>query len=348
MQPVTPKANYLRIATEEAWAPSQLIERYLGLLEDSSFHDPGFRALWKYLGTSPAQKAKDVIRRLSVLDEGRIQDMDAAGIDVQILSLTSPGVQVFDAPLAASLAEESNNILSEAITKHPTRLAGLAAAAPQDAHRAAKELERAVNTLGLKGLVINSHTRGEYLDDPKFWELLEAAESLDVPIYLHPNTPPASMIQPFLKRHMESAVYGFACETGLHALRMIFAGVFDRFPGLRIVLGHLGEGLPYWLSRIDYFHGSIVRSNRSPDVQPLRRLPSEYLKANFYYTTSGMAWEPAVMFVHQLMGPDRLLYAMDYPYQYELDEVPRLSSLPLENPDLEKLFCTNAQRLFKL
>src|SRR5262249_16580629 len=174
------------------------------------------------------------------------------------LSLTSPGVQIFDGETAVPLAISCNDQLADAIRKYPQRFAGLAAVAPQDPDAAAKELERGVRVLGLKGAIINSHTRGEYLDDSKFWPIFEAAESLDVPIYLHPNRPPRSWIGPFLETGLDGAIFGFAVETGLHVLRIVVSGVFDRFPRLQIVVGHLGEGLPYWLFRIDFMHARMV------------------------------------------------------------------------------------------
>ena len=183
--------------------------------------------------------------------------------------------------------------------------------------------------LGLKGAIVNSHTQGEYLDDEKFWDIFAAAEALDVPVYIHPNTPSNDMIKPFMARGLDGAVFGFAVETGLHALRLVVSGVFDRFPKLNIVLGHLGEGLPYWLFRIDFMHGASVRSGRYASQPKLARKASDYLRENFYYTTSGMAWAPPIRYVQQVMGMDRLMYAMDYPYQFVPEEVDVTDELPI-------------------
>src|ERR1700734_2244315 len=229
---MTKETDYLRIATEEAFAPPELIARYRKLLEDG-YDDPGFRSLWGfYSGASP--RATALAERIQDLGERRLRDMDDTGIAIQILSLTAPGVQVFDAPEATALARSFNDQLADAIRKHPDRFSGLAAIAPQDPDCAAKELERGVRQLGLKGAIVNSHTRGEYLDDPKFWDIFAACEALGVPLYLHPTTPSKAMIEPYLARGLDGAVFGFAAETGLHALRMIVAGVFDRFPRLQI------------------------------------------------------------------------------------------------------------------
>ena len=340
-------AGYSRIATEEAFAPPELLDRYRSLLQDGSIADPGFASLVGfYLGTSP--KAREVMARMTDLDELRIRDMDETGIAKQVLSLTSPGVQIFDAATATALARSSNDQLAEAIRKRPDRFAGLAAIAPQDPPGAARELERAVRQLGLRGAIVNSHTHGEYLDNPKFWEIFEAAAALRVPIYLHPYTPSPAMIRPFLERGLDGAIFGFAVETGLHMLRIVVSGVFDRFPELQIVLGHLGEALPYWLFRIDFMHDRMVASNRYPNVKKLNRKPSDYLKENVYVTTSGMAWHPPILYCQSVLGVDRVLYAMDYPYQFVPDEVRVTDSLPISDADKLKLYQTNAERVFAL
>ena len=335
------KVGYKRIATEEAWAPYDLLATYRKMAESKSIEDPGFVALWARLGANA-----QLVARLADIGEGRLRDMDATGIGVQLLSLTSPGVQVFDAVTANKIASDTNDQVAEAIRKYPTRFAGLAAAAPQDPKAAAKEIERGVRKLGLKGVIINSHTRGELLDDPKFWDIFEVAEALNVPIYLHPQAPPPAMIVPYVQRGLEGAIWGFAAESGLHALALIRSGAFDRFPKLRLVLGHGGEALPFWLSRIDYF--SRVRPNPPKGMAKLERKPSEYMKENIYVTTSGMAWSPVITFLQSVLGVERVLYAMDYPYQYEPAEVIATDSLPISNSDKKKLFQTNAEKVFAL
>lgn len=340
--------GYKRIATEEAWAPPELVQRYLRILEDKSLDDPGFYSLWGFFGTSPTPRARDLLARIQDMGERRIADMDAAGIDMALLLLTSPGVQVFEPGLASSLAIESNDILVDHIRRHPTRYAGLAAFAPNAPQAAAKEIERAVTKLGLKGAVMNSHTMGEYLDDEKYDDIFAALQALDVPLYIHPNTPSPQMVQPFLPRCLDAAIYGFGVETGLHALRLIVSGVFDRFPNLKIVLGHLGEGLPFWLYRLDYMHGGIVRSNRSPGARPLNKKISEYLRDNFFYTTSGMPWEPSISLVQRLFGHDKVMYAMDYPWQYTPEEVGMMEAMPLTAEQKKLFWQSNAERIFKL
>ena len=335
------KAGYKRIATEEAWAPAELLATYRKMAASKSIDDPGFVALWTRLGANA-----QLVARLADIGEGRIHDMDAAGINMQVLSLTAPGVQIFEPATANALASETNDQVAEAIRKYPARFCGLAAAAPQDPKAAAKEIDRSVQKLGLRGVIINSHTRGEFLDDPKFWDIFEAAEALNVPIYLHPQAPPPAMIVPYVERGLEGAIWGFGAESGLHALAIIRSGAFDRFPKLRVVLGHGGEALPFWLFRLDYF--SRVRPNNPKGGAKLKRKPSEYMKENIYVTTSGMAWSPVITFLQSVLGMERVLYAMDYPYQYELDEVTATDSVPISMSDKKKLFQTNAERVFAI
>jgi 5-carboxyvanillate decarboxylase len=343
-----PEPDYQRIASEEAFAPPELLDHYRALLKDGSNLDPGFMSLYGFYLGNPSARITDVMARMTDVGERRIHDMDQTGIAKQILSLTSPGVQIFNAPTAVALARSSNDFLADAIRKNPHRFAGLAAIAPQDPSAAAKELERGVNTLGLKGAIVNSHTQGEYLDDKKFWAIFEAAEALRVPVYIHPNTPPPAMIGPFLDRGLDGAIFGFAVETGLHILRIIVSGVFDRFPALRIVIGHLGEALPYWLFRVDFMHDRMVAANRYPSVRKLKRKPSDYMKENLYVTTSGMAWEPPILYAQAVLGVDRVLYAMDYPYQFVPAEVTVTDNLPISDADKKKLYQSNAEAVFNL
>jgi 2,3-dihydroxybenzoate decarboxylase len=338
--------GYLRIATEEAWATTEMLDLWRRLLEKKSFVDPGFESLWGFFLRSNITYTNVIVERLQDLGERRIRDMDATGIDRQLLLLTAPGVQVFDAATARGVAASSNDQLAEACRKHPGRFAGLAAIPPQDPPAAAKEMERAMTKLGLNGAVINSHTKGEYLSDTKFWPIFEAAEALNAAIYIHPQTPPPSMIQPFLKWGIETAAMGFAVEVAYHTVAIILSGAFDRFPKLKIVIGHGGEGLPFWLYRLDFMQQAVL--NNRPDLKPVKRRISEYLKQNVWITTSGMAWAPAILFCQQVMGADRVLYAMDYPYQYVAKEVRVTDRLPISSRHLKMLYQTNAERVFSL
>lgn len=340
--------GYLRIATEEAFAPPELLAAWREMLDTGSVDDPGFRSLWGFYLNSDSERATSLVRRLQDLGEHRLADMDATGIDRQVISLTAPGTQIFDADRAVAVATLANDQLAEACRRHPGRFSGLTAIAPQAPGHAVAEIERGAQSLGFNGVIINSHTHDQYLDDPKFWPIFEAAEALDTPIYLHPNTPSRGLIGPLLDAGLDGAIFGFAVETGLHLLRLIVAGVFDRFPGLRIVVGHLGEALPFWMSRIDYMHAATVRSRRYPQLRELAARPSDYLRRNVWATTSGMAWAPAIMFTRSVLGADRVLYAMDYPYQYVAEEVTAHDELPVSPADKKALFQTNAERVFRL
>jgi 5-carboxyvanillate decarboxylase len=342
------KPAYRRIATEEAFLTKDVLAAYMRLLDDKSFHDPGFRSLWGFYGTHKSERAVQINERLQDLGDRRIHDMDVTGIDHQIIALTAPGVQVFDPATASSLAIDANDQLAEACRKHPTRYTGMAAVAPHDPANAVKEMERAVRKLGFKAVIVNSHTLGHYLDEPQFAPVLEAAEALNVPIYLHPQTPPPNMIAPFLDAGLDGAVFGFGSETGLHMLRVITGGVFDRFPKLQFIIGHAGEALPFWLYRLDYMHTATVRSQRYASMKPLKHLVSHYLRNNVYVTNSGVAWQPAIEFCQKVLGVDRVLYAMDYPYQYVADEVGFCDAMTISDADKKAFFQTNAERVFKL
>ena len=321
-----PAAPYQRIATEEAFAPAELINIYRKILAKSDV-DPGFQGLMGFYMSSPSARAQHIMRCLQDLDQIRLQHMDEAGIDRQVIALTAPGVQVMDKETAVAFSRVANDELAEAVRRHPTRFTGMVAVAPQDPAAAALEIERGVTRLGMNAVIINSHTQGEYLSDSKFWDIFAAAEAHDVPIYLHPNSLPKNMIGSFQDCGLDGAIYGFGVETGLHALRIITAGVFDRFPKLQLIIGHMGEALPFWAYRLDYMHRATVLSNRYESIKPLRKKPSDYLRENFFITNSGVAWEPAIKFTQDIVGVDRVMYAMDYPYQYAVDEVTAMDNM---------------------
>jgi 2,3-dihydroxybenzoate decarboxylase len=288
------------------------------------------------------------MRCLQDLDQIRLQHMDEAGIDRQVIALTAPGVQVMDKATAVAFSRVANDELAEAVRRHPTRFTGMIAVAPQDPAAAALEIERGVTRLGMNAVIINSHTQGEYLSDSKFWDIFAAAEAHDVPIYLHPNSLPRNMIGSFQDCGLDGAIYGFGVETGLHALRIITAGVFDRFPKLQLIIGHMGEALPFWAYRLDYMHRATVLSNRYESIKPLLKKPSDYLRENFFITNSGVAWEPAIKFTQDIVGVDRVMYAMDYPYQYAVDEVTVMDNMAMSAEIKKKFFQTNAESVFKI
>jgi len=282
------------------------------------------------------------------LGERRIKEMDAAGVDVQVLSLCVPGCEQFEASDGAAMARQTNDELSAVIKKYPDRYIGLAALAPQDPDGAAKELERAVKQLNLKGVKLNSHVRGEYLDDPKYWIIFETAERLDVPIYLHPTLPSPSILKPYADYGFPLAgpPFGFGAETSLHAMRLIYSGLFDRYPKLKIVLGHMGEALPFWLYRIDfYWLKPWVDEALKPKIA---NKPSYYIKNNFVFTSSGMHYLPAFLCAYMAVGGDLLAFGADHPFESSKESLDALGTLPICDADLEKFYHGNAEKLFKM
>ncbi len=322
-----------RIAAEETFAVPEVLDALRDLLEREPDREPGLIA--------PPYIVTDTIRALTDLGESRLASMDAARIDKQLLSHWSPGVQVFDPDQGTELAQLVNDRLASAVADHPDRFAGLATIAPQSPGDAALELERAVSSLGLNGVMINSHTNGEHLDDPKYWAIFESAQALNTPIYLHPRTPPAQMYGAFTDYVMDRALWGYAAETSLHVIRLIMGGVFDAFPNLTIVLGHMGEGIPFWLDRLD----SVASRTGMPDLE---RLPSEYFRDNIYVTTSAMFWDPVLTFCQEVLGTDRIIFAVDSPFASSERATEWLDAAPIALEDKHKIYYENAERVFSL
>jgi predicted TIM-barrel fold metal-dependent hydrolase len=276
----------------------------------------------------------------------RLEQMDAAGIDFQILSLFDPGVQDDDdTARAVDHARRANDDLAETVRATPDRFGGFATLATQDPDAAADELERAVRELGLVGGLINGHTHGRYLDDPAYLGLFDCAQRLGVPIYLHPTTPhPAVMdawFAPYVKDGLHLASWGFAAETGTHVLRLIYSGLFDKFPRLQMILGHLGEMLPYAAYRIDRYYGLGGDGGGG-----LARLPSEYLRDNFHITTSGNFNPTAFACALDVMGPERVMFSVDYPMDDNVTGAEFLRDLQVDDDVRRKIAGENALRLF--
>jgi 5-carboxyvanillate decarboxylase len=280
----------------------------------------------------------------------RLAEMDAAGIDVSVLSLNPPGVQIYaDTARATSLAREMNDTLAHLIHQHPGRFAGLGAVAPQDPEAAATEVRRVTETLGFGGVLIGSHTHGRYLDEPGAEPLLDALVDQDATLYLHPRSPSPQMLGPFLDYGMVAALWGFQAEAGTHAIRLILSGTLDRYPDLKIVLGHLGEGLPFWLWRLDNIHARTYRwaSDRLHMVK-LELKPSEYIMRNFTLTTSGMFDQDVFGYTLDKVGAERLMFAVDYPYEDSNVATGFLDALDLTQEQRSLVSHANAERLFRI
>ena len=287
----------------------------------------------------------EFLPKLLDIGEGRIAAMDAHGIDMHVLSITVPGVQMFDADTATEMATLVNDRLAGAIAKHPSRLAGLGCFAPHSPKRAALEIERAITKLKLNGLIVNSHTFDQYYDDEMYFPFFEAAEALDAAIYIHPRAPAVGFDRPFDRYWMEAALWGYGVETATHALRLIFCGLFDRFPKLKIVLGHMGEGLPFWLTRLDFMHDEAVITGNAPK---LSLTPSEYFRRNFVITTSGQENPLALKYSIDMLGEDNVMWAIDYPYQPLEPAVRFMDTAPIPDSVKAKIYGGNAERVFHI
>jgi 2,3-dihydroxybenzoate decarboxylase len=331
------------IAAEEHFSIPEL-----GLAAQRFLASPAGRASgWHEAGAALEDATRERQAKLLLdLDSERIAAMDAAGIDRQLLLLSTVGnPQMLPAAEGTELARLANDRLADLVSRRPDRFAGLACVAPQDGAAAAAELDRAISVLGLRGLVINSHTEGEYLDAERFSPLLEAADALGVPIYIHPSLLPADAIRPYLAYGLMAAIWGFAAEASIHALRLILSGAFDRHPNLRIVLGHLGEHIPFSLPRIDIHHLQ-TKARAAPQLE---RLPSEYFKEHFYVTTSGMNHAPeSIRFCIDVLGAERVLFAADYPFEQADSEVAGIRAVALSDGERALLEHANAERVFML
>ena len=282
-------------------------------------------------------------RRLADFTEFRLPEMDAHGVDMQVLSLTSPGIQMQPDPkVAVADARMANDFLAAIIAEHPWRFGGLAAVALQDPGQAAAELRRAVD-IGLCGALVNDHTLGHYLDEPQYVPFWETLQDLGVPLYIHPNAVPSddwNVVRGYPE--LDSATWSWAARTGGHAMRLIFGGVFDRFPGARIILGHMGEFLPFQLSRFDARYADLDLK------QPLHRLPSEYFETNIAITTTGVFSHAALIGAIQAVGVDNVMFSIDYPFETTGKAVDFMRTAPLAPADKQKVAHANAERILRL
>lgn len=337
---MTTETSYRRIATEEAFSVPEQMDAMREILAGATAYDPDL-ALWRFM-TAPEAP---VHRMLLDLEGERLRVMDRDGVSMHLLSLTSTGVQMLDPDRAAEVAVAANDQLAAVIQRNPRRFAGLATVPPQDPRRAITELERAIKKLRLNGVIINSHTNGEYLSEQRYWPILEAVADLDVALYLHPRAPVPAMAPAYRRYALEHAIWGFQAETALHALHLIVSGVFDHIPKLKVVLGHMGEGLPYWLYRLDYMHGVVGIKFDRPQ---LKQRPSDYFRQNFLITTSGMNWDPVLQFCISVLGADNIMWAIDYPYQESREAVEFMNRAPISEDEREKIFHRNAERVFHI
>ncbi|NNM60530.1 MAG: amidohydrolase, partial [Legionellales bacterium] len=296
----------------------------------------------KYAPNVNATHSEAFIDKLLDIGEKRIQLMDQCGVDVQVLSLSEPSVAwMSDVALATSIAHDANEVLAHAIKQYPARFNGFATLAPQDAKQAVKELQYCINELGFFGWLTHSnYGKNKYLDDKEYWPILEAAEAMNVPIYLHPFIP---AMDPFYKYGFTLAgpPLGFQFETAMCLFRMILGGVFDEFPRLRIMMGHLGETMPFLMERLDF---TFVKPWFNKKDRPqLKRIPSQVLRENIYVTVSGRYYEPALRYTLEAMGSDHVLFASDYPYETLEEGVEFITNANISSDDRNKIFNGNAK-----
>lgn len=295
---------------------------------------------------SSNDRMSGVLERLQDLDSKRIAEMDEAGIDMQILSLNSPGVEQLDSFEAIDIAKKTNDFLASAIAKNPTRFGGFATIPTSAPDKAVEELERMVKEYGFKGAIVNGHNRGRYLDDKFFWPIFECAEKLNVPIYIHPTQPPKAVVDayysgfdPGVNFMFANAGWGWHIETAIHVLRLVLGGVFDRYPKLQVIIGHMGESLPFMLSRVDIM---------TPELTKLQHPISYYLRENLHYTFSGFNFNSTFLDLFMQVGIDRIMFSADYPYASMKEAYKFLEQLPISDEDRERIAHSNAEKLLKI
>jgi len=293
----------------------------------------------------PEGRAPEIRRRLDDLGELRLKEMDEAGIDVQVLSHGAPSTQRLDAPTAVRLARDANDRLAKVIAARPDRFAGFAALPTPDPKAAAAELERTISELGFKGAMVHGLTNGVFFDDKRFWPIFARAQALDVPLYVHPAAPHSAVVDAYYKDYVKdfpailNAAWGFTVETATQGIRLVLSGVFDAYPDLKIILGHMGEGLPFLLWRID--HALSRPGNRRISFR-------EQFSRHFYITTSGNFSTPALLCSMMELGVDRILFSVDWPFVQNVPGTKWMSELQLSAEDKTKILSGNAKRLLRM
>ena len=323
------------IGLEEHWCPSLFYDHP---------EAPAYQSMRLAKRIVSGADTESMADKVSDIGSSRIAKMDKAGVDIQVLSLCGAIMERIPPELAEGYACESNDILADALRAHPTRLKGLAVVPTQAPEKAALELERCMAMPGFVGLAINGHINGCYLDDPKFTPLLETAQRLSAPIYIHPAVPPASVVSTYYdvgdsygSEVLATGGFGWHIETAVHVLRLVMSGTFDRFPNLQVIIGHLGEGIPFFINR-------LALANKGT----LQRPAPDYLRQNVSYTTSGFNYPTTFELLLREMGADRIMFSTDYPF-LEMDEsVKFLENVKVCKTKREKIAHLNAEKLLKL
>jgi predicted TIM-barrel fold metal-dependent hydrolase len=320
---MTPEGKPVVIALEEHYYDRELVATFDG----------------------PEGRAPETRRRLDDLGDLRIKEMDEAGIDVQVISHGAPSTQRLDAETAVRLARNVNDRVAQAIAEYPDRFAAFAALPTPDPKAAADELERTVTQLGFKGAMVHGLTNGVFFDDKRFWSIFERAQALDVPLYVHPAVPHSAVVEVYYQDYLadfptlRTAAWGFTVETATQGIRLVLSGVFDAYPDVKIILGHMGEGLPFLLWRID--HALSRPGNRSVSFR-------EQFSQHFYITTSGNFSTPALLCSMMELGVDRILFSVDWPFVPNIPGTKWMNELQLSAEDKIKILSGNAKRLLKM
>ena len=318
------KSNIKVIALEEHYWDAELVSKLTG---------------------AEGTRSPDLLARLHDLGEIRIREMDEAGIDVQVLSHGAPSGQKLPEDIAVDLVRGVNDRLHKAISLHPTRFAGFAALPTIHPEKAADELDRCVSELGFKGAMIHGLTNGMWLDDKRFWPIFARAEKLGAPIYLHPSFPHPKVMEAYYADYAQEfpqvirAAWGYTVETATQAIRLVLSRVFETHPGLNIVLGHMGETLPFLLWRINQ-----ALSRPGHEEMSFR----EQFTRHFYVTTSGNFSTPALTCTMTELGMDRIMFAVDWPFVSNKPAMDWVNDLQISRDDKTKLLCGNAQRLLRM
>jgi predicted TIM-barrel fold metal-dependent hydrolase len=325
------------VALEEHFTVPAVVRR----IDPEAISRRGFRP------RSVPKNAPSPLELLGEIGERRLAAMDAAGISVQVLSVSGPGPDLVPGPEGVAMAREMNDHLAAAVARHPDRLAGFAVLPMQRPEATADELSRAVKTLGFHGALVNGTTEGRFLDHPSYDQLLAAAVELDVPIYVHPHLPPQPVREAYYSdlpagagRVLESAGWGWHSETAIHLLRLVVSGRLDRHRRLKLIIGHMGEMLPMMLHRIDDVFAL--------DIDHLERPVSRAILDQVWLTTSGVFVEPPFLAALLTFGIDRIMFSVDYPYASNASGRAFLDRLSLAPADMEKLGHGNADALLRL
>jgi uncharacterized protein len=311
---------------------------------EEHYRAPGIREALSAAGVPVISADTPLGRKLEDLGDERRADMDAGGIDLQVLSHGVPATEALEPEQAVPLARAANDRLAEAIARDPSRFAGFATLPTPAPEAAADELERTVTELGFKGALVHGHTAGRFLDDRFFWQILARAQQLGVPVYLHPSEPPRAVRDAYYgdlpavaAQMLATGAWGWHVDTGLHALRLVVGRVFEEFPALQVILGHMGEALPFMLARSSrYLAPSLER--------PLER----YMAENFHFTTSGMFTHPPLECLLRVIGADRVMFSVDYPYSGNAEASDFIRTVPIDEAQRQKIAHRNAERLLGL